>query len=48
MVAYSFKPKFVGPIQAGLGVLPVIDGHPAEFVLDAGSKIPRAFHAYPV
>ena len=43
MVAYSFKPKFVGPIQAGLGVLPVIDGHPAEFVLDAGSKFPRAF-----
>lgn len=43
MVAYSFKPQFVGPIQAGLGILPVVDGHPAEFVLDAGSNVPRPF-----
>lgn len=42
MVAYSFKKQFIRPIQAGLGILPVVDGHPAEFVIEAGGEV-RAF-----
>jgi len=42
MVAYSFKRPFIRPIQAGLGILPVVDRHPAEFVIEDGGKV-RAF-----
>lgn len=40
MVAYSFQKRFILPIQAGLGILPVVDGHPAEFTIEDGKVRP--------
>jgi hypothetical protein len=34
VVAYGFRPQFVDPIRAGLGILPVCGGQPAEFVVN--------------
>jgi hypothetical protein len=41
---YGFKARFVAPIQAGLGILPMFEhcgkGVPAEFTLEAGELRP--------
>lgn len=40
MVAYSFKKEFIKPIQAGLEILPVVDGYPAEVTIEDGIARP--------
>lgn len=47
MVALSFKRRFVAPIQAGLGILPMFEHRgemvPCEFVIDDGTTEARPF-----